>query len=152
MYLPIARKAHHAVAETYRMLWERWPKARFLGLTATPCRLNGAPFTDLFDTLLQSWSIREFIQKGWLSDLDYVSVRSDSIAVRKVASLNKRGADGDYQTKQAALVLDTEESIEHLYRSYKEFADGKKGIVYAINRDHARHIAEYTQSVDCGVP
>ncbi len=141
--LIIIDEAHHAVAETYRMLWERWPKARFLGLTATPCRLNGAPFTDLFDTLLQSWSIREFIQKGWLSDLDYVSVRSDSIAVRKVASLNKRGADGDYQTKQAALVLDTEESIEHLYRSYEEFADGKKGIVYAINRDHARHIAEY---------
>ena len=141
--LIIIDEAHHAVAETYRMLWDRWPEARFLGLTATPCRLNGAPFTDLFDTLLQSWSIREFIQKGWLSDLDYVSVRSDSIAVRKVASLNKRGADGDYQTKQAALVLDTEESIEHLYRSYKEFADGKKGIVYAINREHARHIAEY---------
>ena len=141
--LIIIDEAHHAVAETYRMLWEWWPEARFLGLTATPCRLNGAPFTDLFDTLLQSWSIREFIQKGWLSDLDYVSVRSDSIAVRKVASLNKRGADGDYQTKQAALVLDTEESIEHLYRSYKEFADGKKGIVYAINREHARHIAEY---------
>ena len=141
--LIIIDEAHHAVAETYRMLWDRWPEARFLGLTATPCRLNGAPFTDLFDTLLQSWSIREFIQKGWLSDLDYVSVRSDSIAVRKVASLDKRGADGDYQTKQAALVLDTEESIEHLYRSYKEFADGKKGIVYAINREHARHIAEY---------
>ena len=141
--LIIIDEAHHAVAETYRMLWDWWPKAKFLGLTATPCRLNGAPFTDLFDTLLQSWSIREFIQKGWLSDLDYVSVRSDSIAVRKVASLNKRGADGDYQTKQAALVLDTEESIEHLYWSYKEFADGKKGIVYAINRDHARHIAEY---------
>ena len=141
--LIIIDEAHHAVAETYRMLWDWWPKAKFLGLTATPCRLNGAPFTDLFDMLLQSWSIREFIQKGWLSDLDYVSVRSDSIAVRKVASLNKRGADGDYQTKQAALVLDTEESIEHLYWSYKEFADGKKGIVYAINRDHARHIAEY---------
>ena len=141
--LIIIDEAHHAVAETYQMLWEWWPEAKFLGLTATPCRLSGEAFTDLFDTLLQSWSIREFIQKGWLSDLDYVSVRSDSIAVRKVASLNKRGADGDYQTKQVALVLDTEESIEHLYRSYKEFADGKRGIVYAINREHARHIAEY---------
>ncbi len=141
--LIIIDEAHHAIAKTYQMLWQWWPKAKFLGLTATPCRLSGEAFTDLFDTLLQSWSIREFIQKGWLSDLDYVSVRSDSIAVRKVASLNKRGADGDYQTKQVALVLDTEESIEHLYWSYKEFADGKRGIVYAINRDHARHIAEY---------
>ena len=35
------------------------------------------------------------------------------------------------------------ETYQHLYRSYKEFADGKRGIVYAINREHARHIAEY---------
>ena len=42
----IVDEAHHALARTYRMLWERWPEAKFLGLTATPCRLNGAAFTD----------------------------------------------------------------------------------------------------------
>ena len=151
--LVIIDEAHHALAETYRMLWERWPEARFLGLTATPCRLGGEPFTDLFDVLVQSWSVREFIDKGWLSDLDYISVKGDSPAVRKVAGLDKRGTDGDYQTRQTALVLDTEESIGHLYRSYKQFADGKKGIVYAINRDHAQHIATYyqEQGVRCAV-
>ncbi len=141
--LVIIDEAHHALAKTYRMLWEWWPQARFLGLTATPCRLNGKPFTDLFDTLLQSWSIREFIQKGWLSDLDYVSVRSDSYAVQRIARLDKRGADGDFQTRQMAMVLDVPESIEHLYRSYRQYAEGKKGIVYAIDRSHAQHIAEY---------
>ncbi len=141
--LVIIDEAHHALAKTYRMLWEWWPQARVLALTATPCRLNGMPFTDLFDTLLQSWSIREFIQKGWLSDLDYVSVRSDSRAVRQIARLDKRGADGDFQTRQMAMVLDVTESIEHLYQSYRQYADGKKGIVYAINRSHAQHIAEY---------
>lgn len=151
--LVIIDEAHHALAATYRMLWERWPEANFLGLTATPCRLSGEPFTDLFDVLVQSWSVREFIDKGWLSDLDYISLKADSPAVRKVAGLDKRGTDGDYQTKQSALVLDTEESIEHLYRSYKQFAEGRKGIVYAINRDHARHIAAYYQQhgVRCAV-
>ena len=151
--LVIIDEAHHALADTYRMLWERWPEAKFLGLTATPCRLSGEPFTDLFDVLVQSWSVREFIDKGWLSDLDYISVKGDSPAVRKVAGLDKRGTDGDYQTRQAALVLDTEESIGHLYRSYRQFADGKKGIVYAINRDHAQHIATYyqEQGVRCEV-
>lgn len=149
--LVIVDEAHHALAETYRMLWVQWPKARFLGLTATPCRLSGEPFTDLFDVLVQSWTVVEFIKKGWLSDLDYVSVRSDSMAMKKVASLNKRGADGDYQTRQMALVLDTPESIELLYKSYRKFVDGKKGILYAINQAHARHIADYYQShgVNC---
>jgi superfamily II DNA or RNA helicase len=140
--LVIVDEAHHAQVKTYGMLWKWWPQARFLGLTATPCRLNGKPFTDLFDTLLESWSIREFIQKGWLSDLDYLSARSDSRAVQQIVRLDKRGADGDFQTKQMAMVLDVPESIEHLYRSYKHYADGKKGIVYAINRSHAKHIAE----------
>ena len=36
-------EAHHALAKTYKEMWERFPKAKFLGLTATPCRLNGMP-------------------------------------------------------------------------------------------------------------
>ena len=151
--LVIVDEAHHAVAKTYRMLWEQWPEARFLGLTATPCRLNGATFTDLFDTLLQSWTIQEFIDKGWLSDFDYVSASPGSEELRRVASLTKRGVDGDYQTKELATVMDCPESIAHLYKTYEQFADGKKGIVYAINREHAQHIAAYYQEhgVSCAV-
>lgn len=151
--LVIVDEAHHALADTYRQLWEWWPKAKFLGLTATPCRLNGKPFTDLFDQLLQSWNIREFIQEGWLSDLDYISVRSDSRAVQQIAHLDKRNVDGDFQTKQMAMVLDVPESIDHLYQSYQQYAAGKKGIVYAIDRQHAQHIAAYyvEHGVRCAV-
>jgi len=151
--LVIVDEAHHALADTYRMLWEWWPKAHFLGLTATPCRLNNAPFTDLFQTLLQSWTIQEFIDKGWLSDFEYVSAAPNSEALRRVRSLTKRGADGDFQTKELTTVMDVPESIEHLYKTYRQFAEGKKGIVYAIDRQHAQHIAEYykAQGVRCAV-
>jgi superfamily II DNA or RNA helicase len=151
--LVIVDEAHHTLAKTYRMLWERWPEARFLGLTATPCRLNGAPFTDLFDTLLQSYPIQTFIDQGWLSDFDYVSAAPDSTALQQVAALRKRGTDGDYQTREMATVMDVPASIEHLFRTYKQFADGRKGIVYAIDRQHAQHIAEYYhgQGVNCAV-
>lgn len=149
--LIVVDEAHHTLAVTYRMLWDRWPKAKFLGLTATPCRLNGAPFTDLFDTLLQSGDIRQFIDKGILADFDYVSARPEGEEAKKVAALNKRGADGDYQIKEMAAVMDVPESIAHLYESYKAFANGRKGIVYAIDRQHAAHIAEYyaAQGVSC---
>ncbi|MCM1295727.1 MAG: DEAD/DEAH box helicase [Muribaculaceae bacterium] len=141
--LVVVDEAHHALAKTYRMLWDRWESAQFLGLTATPCRMNGKPFTDLFDTLISSWSIAEFIDKGWLSDFEYVSVNPDSKVMRQIAALEKRGADGDYQTKEMATVMDCPESVSHLYESYRHFADGKKGIVYAIDRTHAAHIAEF---------
>lgn len=138
--LVIVDEAHHALAKTYRTLWERWPEAKFLGLTATPCRLNNAPFTDLFDVLLQSWPIQKFIDKGWLSDFEYVSARPDSVAMQQVRGLKKRGKDGDYQVAEMAAVMDVPESVVHLYETYRQFADGKKGIVYAIDCQHARHI------------
>lgn len=141
--LIIIDEAHHAVAKTYRQLWNQWPDAKYLGLTATPCRMNNTSFTDLFDTLLQSWPIQEFIDRGWLSDFEYISVTPDNWMVNRIAGLKKRGADGDYQTKEMATVMDTPESIEHLYLSYEQYAKGKKGIVYAISREHARHISDY---------
>ena len=151
--LVIIDEAHHALAKTYRGLWERWPEAKVLGLTATPCRLSGEAFTDLFDVLLQSWSIQTFIDKGWLSDFEYVSAAPDNPLLEKVHGLSKRGADGDYQTKEMVSVMDCEESIAHLYRTYAAFAGGKKGIVYAINREHAVHIAGYyaERGVRCAV-
>ena len=149
--LVIIDEAHHALAKTYRMLWERWPQAKFLGLTATPCRLDSTGFLDLFQTLVQSHTIQEFIKMGWLSDFDYVTAEPDNPILKQVAGLKKRGIDGDYQTKEMALVMDCEESIENLYEAYKKFVNGKKGIVYAIDRNHAQHITEYyqKQKVNC---
>ena len=149
--LVIIDEAHHALAKTYRRLWEWWPEAKFLGLTATPCRMDHTGFLDLFQTLVQSHTIQAFIRAGWLSDFDYVTADPENPILRQVAGLKKRAVDGDYQTKEMALVMDCEESVGNLYEAYREFADGKKGIVYAIDRDHARHITEHyqRQGVNC---
>ena len=136
-------EAHHALAKTYKEMWERFPKAKFLGLTATPCRLNGKGFTDLFDVLVQSWSVPEFISKGRLATYDFVSIKSDGVAQRLIDSLQKRGADGDYQNKEMDMLLNKKPSIERLYRSLEEYGKDRKGIVYAINISHANAIAEF---------
>ena len=136
-------EAHHALAKTYKEMWERFPNAKFLGLTATPCRLNGKGFTDLFDVLVQSWSVPEFISKGRLATYDFVSIKSDGVTQRLIDSLQKRGADGDYQSKEMDMLLNKKPSIERLYQSLEEFGKGRKGIVYAINISHANAIAEF---------
>ncbi len=138
-------EAHHALAKTYKEMWERFPKAKFLGLTATPCRLNGKGFTDLFDILVQSWSVPEFISKGRLATYDFVSIKSDGMTQRLIDSLQKRGADGDYQNKEMDMLLNKKPSIERLYRSLEEFGKDRKGIVYAINISHAQKITKLYQ-------
>ena len=144
--LVVIDEAHHALAKTYKMMWDAWPDARFLGLTATPCRLNGKGFTDLFDVLVQSWDIPTFIKEKWLSTYDFVSIKADSRTQQLISSLKKRGADGDYQVKEMDAVLNKRPSIERLYNCVMEYAHNRKGFVYAININHARSIAEYYQS------
>lgn len=141
-------EAHHALAKTYKEMWERFPKAKFLGLTATPCRLNGKGFTDLFDVLVQSWDIPEFISKGRLATYDFVSIKSDGVTQRLIDSLQKRGADGDYQNKEMDMLLNKKPSIERLYRSLEEYGKDRKGIVYAINISHAQKITKLYQEHD----
>ena len=138
-------EAHHALAKTYKEMWERFPKAKFLGLTATPCRLNGKGFTDLFDVLVQSWAVPEFISKERLATYDFVSIKSDGVTQRLIDSLQKRGADGDYQNKEMDMLLNKKPSIERLYRSLEEYGKDRKGIVYAINISHAQKITKLYQ-------
>ena len=141
--LVIIDEAHHALAKTYQMLWTAWPEAKFLGLTATPYRMSGDGFTDLFEVLVDSWSVKQFIADGWLSPYDYYSIRPDSEEQKEIDSLKKRGADGDFQMKELREKLDVRPSIERLYESFERFAYDKKGIVYAIDIAHAEHIAEF---------
>ena len=141
--LVVIDEAHHALAKTYQILWTAWPKAKFLGLTATPYRMSGDGFTDLFEVLVDSWSVKQFIADGWLSPYDYYSIRPDSEEQQEIDSLKKRGADGDFQMKELREKLDVRPSIERLFESFERFAFDKKGIIYAIDIAHAEHIAEY---------
>lgn len=141
--LVVIDEAHHALAKTYQILWAAWPEAKFLGLTATPYRMSGDGFTDLFEVLVDSWSVKQFIADGWLSPYDYYSIRPDSEEQQEIDSLRKRGADGDFQMKELREKLDVRPSIERLFESFERFAFDKKGIIYAIDIAHAEHIAEF---------
>lgn len=139
-------EAHHATAKTYRLLWDRWPSAKVLGMTATPCRLKAEGFTDLFECLISSWQTSRFIHEHWLSNFEYVAVTMDSEMLRKVESLKRRGADGDFTAREMTTVMDDRASIGQLYHSYRQYVPGLKGIIYAINVEHGNHIAEYYRS------
>lgn len=141
--LIVIDEAHHALAETYAEVMNTYPKAKKLGLTATPYRMNGKGFTDLFEMLLCSWNMERFIAEGRLSLYDYYSIKPDSADQLLIDSLQKRGVDGDYQQKELNKVMDVRPSLERLCLTIKQYVPGKKGIVYAISIQHAEHIAEF---------
>ena len=137
----IIDEAHHALAATYKKLWDLYPHSRKLGVTATPWRLNHSGFIDLFDKLVLSMSVKQFIEQGYLSTYKYFSIKSNSYVQHAIDRLDF-DKFGDYKESSMEEKMDIGSIRAQLLSSYKKYANGKKGIVYAINIAHANHICE----------
>lgn len=145
--LMVVDEAHHAIADSYQNIFERYPMALKIGMTATPCRMKKQSFGKLFGRLLSSPPTRSFIEQGYLAPYDYVVVGKFSTDQRIVDSLKCRSADGDYAVKEMDEKLNVPDSIKRLYQSVMEYAKGRKGIVFAIDILHAQVIAQYYEEM-----
>lgn len=139
----IIDEAHHALASTYKKLWDMYPGSKKLGVTATPWRMNHQGFRDLFDTLITSMPVKEFISQGYLSSYKYYSLRTDS-DIQKTIDDIELDRFGEYSESSMEEKMDIGSIRAQLLNSYLSLAKGKKGIIYAINIEHAKHIcSEY---------
>lgn len=138
----IIDEAHHSVARSYKKLWKLFPDAKKLGVTATPWRMNSIGFTEIYQKLITSKPIKDFISEGWLAPYNYYSVRGNSIEQEKISSITEFDVEGDYKTSALEREMDTVQIRARLLDSYKKIANGKKGIIYSISRKHSDHICE----------
>ncbi len=135
----IIDEAHGATSDSYRKLWEIYPNANIIGFTATPYRLSGHGFSDLFETLIQTKDIGGLISLGYLVDIKHYAC---SLPDYK----NVKEKNGDYDDDSAIDAMKTAPIID----SYREHCFGKKGIVFAQNVEHSIDIAE--QYKQAGIP
>ena len=135
----IIDEAHHVKAMSYKKIIDFYPKAKILGVTATPYRLNGAGFRPEFDELIISASVAEFIKKGYLSEYVYYSIKPTSELQKEIDKM-KLDFQGDYLEKEMMGVMDRDFIRAGILSSYLKFAKDKKGIVYTISREHNKHL------------
>lgn len=138
----IIDEAHHALASSYTRLWDFYPLAKKLGVTATPWRMDGRGFRNNFDVLVPSMPIKDFMEQGWLAPYQYYSVPINSSLCKDINSIRDFGIDGDYKTSVLEEVVDTSRIRAQLLDSYFQFVEGKKGIIYSISRLHSKHICQ----------
>ena len=60
-------EAHHARARTWEMVLGAWPRARLVGLTATPERLDGLGLGEWFAEIVEGPGPGELIEGGYLA-------------------------------------------------------------------------------------
>ncbi len=141
----IVDEAHHVKAESYRTILKAYPNAKVLGVTATPCRLNGAGFRDVFQELILSDSVAKFISNGYLSNYDYYSIPPDSIVQKQIEGINEFDINGDYNERAMMRVMDTDKLRARIVDTYLKYAKNKKGIIYTINQLHNENVCKQFQ-------
>lgn len=134
--LIIVDEAHHAISDsTWGKVIKEFPKAKLLGVTATPIRLSGEGLGDLFECMVQGPTMRELIELGALSpyrlfapagvDLSGVHTRmGDFVKSELEAAIDKPSITGD--------------AVSH----YLKLASGKRAVAFCVSVAHANHVAE----------
>lgn len=129
-------EGHHATAATWLRLLERWPTARALGVTATPCRTDGRGLGEVYDSLVVGPTVSELVAGGYLAP----SVVYAPPRVADLAALRTRA--GDYTGASLDDVMDRRTVTGDAVAHYRRLCDGAPAIAFCASVSHAQHVAE----------
>jgi superfamily II DNA or RNA helicase len=134
--LIVGDEAHHFTPDsTWGKVVNHFPKARVLGVTATPERLDGKGLGLMFDHMVMGPPVAELMEQGYLS-------RADVYAPSVPLLTGARTRMGDYVVGDLEDAMDkpsiTGSAVEH----YRKLADGKKAIAFCVSIKHAKDVAE----------
>jgi DNA repair protein RadD len=132
-------EAHHLAAVSWRAVkdWidrQTAGNARSVGLSASPARLDGRGLGDFFGTMVRGPSVAWLIERGFLS-----GYRAFAPTAPVLDGVHTRA--GDYARGELAAVMDTDQIAGNIVGTYKEHANGKRAIYFAVSVEHSKHIA-----------
>ena len=127
-------EAHHALAPSYRKVYERLQPRLHFGLTATPRRGDDRGLSSVFDDIIFQRDLRWGIENGWLTDIDCrrVTVSWSTAKVHRQA--------GDYKASELDGVVNSPSTNEQVAAAYRELHVGQT-LVFASSVDHAHALA-----------
>jgi len=145
--LLIIDECHHVKAASYDILWKKYAKARVLGVTATPKRLDGKGFKDVFNCVVMGENYSYLIENGYLCRMKHMVASKASIEklLQKVNRVKVRR--GDYDPDELYKVVTEDDVMGNLVESYKTYAMNKRMVVFAVNVKHSKEICgEYNKA------
>lgn len=133
--LIIGDEAHHFTpTSTWGKVVAAFPKARVLGVTATPERLDGKGLGLLFDDMVIGPTVAELTEQGFLSPADvYAPSRPDMGSVRTRM--------GDYVHSDLEGAMDKPSITGSAVAHYTKLASGARAIAFCVSVKHAKDVA-----------
>ena len=124
-------EAHHLGARTWEVLFKAFPRARHLGLSATPQRADGKGLGGFFSSLVHGPQTRDLMAIGNLAP--YRLYAPPGVDLRGV-----HVKMGEFVAKesQAAVAKLTGDVMSH----YMRLCEGKQALVFCVSREHSREV------------
>lgn len=123
--LIITDECHHAAAVSYKKIYDTFPDALQLGVTATMARGDGVGLGSVWEAVVYKRSILNLISKGHLTDVRTVRVDLKALDMGAVKS-----SRGDWQAGDLGRAMMESEADAAIARAYKEHAGDRQGIVF----------------------
>lgn len=124
-----------AIAGSWKTIISAVPEARLLGVTASPCRTDGAGMNQVYDCLVLGPSMASLIEMGALCR---PRVFAPPLAVDLSTAAHK---GGDFDPNALAELLDkpsvTGDAVDH----YRRLAPCRPAIVFCASVRHAEHVS-----------
>jgi superfamily II DNA or RNA helicase len=140
-YLIVVDEAHHAVAKSYRAIFEHFQlfaphtPRMLVGFTATPRRGDQQGLGEVFEEITYKRSLEEMVRERFLCPVGGWRVASNV----NLDTVQVRG--GDFVESQLARVVDVAERNALLLRAYQDLARARRCIVFCVNVAHAHDVA-----------
>ncbi len=133
--LIITDESHHSRANTYQKIYEYYSDVPRLGFTATPWRMNGKGFKDIYPAMVEGPTVKWLIEHKKLAPYDYFSVN-----LADAGKLHFSGS-GDFSNKSIEDALG-KTIFGDVIKTWKKIANGRKTILYAHSRKYSAQIAQ----------
>lgn len=141
--LVICDEAHHAVSPSYKAIFDAFPTAKLLGVTATPDRSDERAMGQVFDSVAYVYDLRDAIRDGYLCPIRIKQVTCGEIDLSHVGTVA-----GDLNQGELDAVMAAEEVIHKMVAPNPEepglidLAGTRSTIVFCTSVDAAHRTAE----------
>lgn len=133
-------ESQHCTSNTWLRIINSYPKAYKIGLTATPCRLDGTGLGNVFDEMLVGVSAKYLINNGYLAPYDYYAPKLSINA----QDLKIKGSD--YDSTYTTELFEKSKIYGDVVSNYIRLAKGRKSILYAPSIEFSNKICVEFQS------
>ena len=126
-------EAHHSQANQWKKIIDAFPNVPIIGLTATPCRMDGKPLGDIYQSMVEGVSVEWLIKHNYLCEYDYYAPHTNITD----AKFKPKGTDYDLE--------DVSNKLEKakIYGDVLKYIDfNRKTIIYCPSINFSKKLCE----------